>query len=73
MTRHRDSDQPFAPRAGVFGSATYTYQSQSLGGDIDYGDFHAFGIGYLQLSDAFVLGLRFDVRSRILRRRPDRA
>jgi len=56
-------DQPFAPRTGVFGSVSYTYQSEALGGDFDYGDFNSFGIGYVPLSDAFVLGLRVDLKA----------
>jgi hypothetical protein len=53
-------DQPFSPTRGIRAEVTYTYQSEALGSDFDYGRLNAFLIGYVPLGNQFVLGLRAD-------------
>jgi hypothetical protein len=49
-------DQPFSPNKGVRASISYSQQAEWLGGDFNYGELGAYGIGYVPLADNFVLG-----------------
>jgi hypothetical protein len=53
-------DQPYSPTRGIRAEATYSQQSQALGGDFDYGRLSTYGITYIPFGEKFVLGLRVD-------------
>ncbi len=51
-------NNPMGPTAGYDYTLQYTRFDSAIGSDVDYGEYHAEGLNYWNLSDQFDLGLR---------------